>query len=123
MEDETLIWFQDAEETGQFTSWEGFVRALHTRFGALAYDDLMEALTKLRQVSSVSNYKAQFEALSNRIKELFEKHKLSCFLSGLKDEMRFLLRCSIHKLLILLSDLQKYKRNIYLVTRELLNHG
>ena len=49
------------------------MRALHTRFGALAYDDPMKALTKLRQVSSVSSYKAQFEALSNRIKELFEK--------------------------------------------------
>ncbi|XP_075643266.1 uncharacterized protein LOC142614597 [Castanea sativa] len=72
----------------QFTSWEAFVRALHTRFGALAYDDPMEALTKLRQVSSVSTYKAQFEAVSNRIKELSEKHKLSCFLSGLKDEIR-----------------------------------
>ena len=48
MEDEALIWFQDAEEIGQFTSWEAFVRALHTRFGALAYDDPMEALTKLR---------------------------------------------------------------------------
>ena len=46
MEDEALIWFQDAKETGQFISWEAFVRALHTRFGALAYDDPMEALTK-----------------------------------------------------------------------------
>ena len=63
------------------------MRALHIRFGALAYDDLMEALTKLRQVNSVSSYKAPFEALSNRIKELFEKHKLSCFLSGLRDEI------------------------------------
>ena len=61
--------------------------ALHIRFGALAYDDLMEALTKLRQVSSISSYKAQFEVLSNRIKELSEKHKLSCFLSGLRGEI------------------------------------
>ena len=46
MEDEAVIWFQDAEETRQFISWEAFVRALHTRFRALAYDDPMEALTK-----------------------------------------------------------------------------
>ena len=32
VEDEALIWFQDAEEIGQFISWEAFVRALHTRF-------------------------------------------------------------------------------------------
>lgn len=33
-------------------------------------------------------YKGQFEALSNRVKELPDKHKLSCFLSGLKEEIR-----------------------------------
>ena len=48
MEDEALVWFQDAEESGIFTSWDSFVKALHTRFGSSAYDDPMEALTKLR---------------------------------------------------------------------------
>ena len=33
-------------------------------------------------------YKGQFEALSNRIRGLSDSHKLSCFLSGLKDEVR-----------------------------------
>ena len=44
MEDEALVWFQDAEESEQFTSWEAFVKALHVEFGALAYDDPMETL-------------------------------------------------------------------------------
>ena len=88
MEEKALIWFQEAEEVGQFTSWEAFVRALHIRFRATTYDNPMETLTRLRQVGSVALYKSQFVALSNRIKELFEKHKLSCFLSGLKDEIR-----------------------------------
>ena len=48
----------------------------------------MEALSKLRQVNSVAQYKGQFEALSDHIKELPEKCKLSCFLSGLKEEIR-----------------------------------
>ena len=65
MEDEALIWFQDAEEVGIFTSWEAFVRALHVRFGSSSYDDPMETLTKLKQVGSVYAYKGQFEALSN----------------------------------------------------------
>ena len=34
------------------------------------------------------NDEGQFEALSNRIRDLSENHKLSCFLSGLKDEVR-----------------------------------
>ena len=92
MEDEALLWFQDAEEAGQFTSWDAFVQALHIRFGVSTYDDPMESLTKLRQVGSISTYKTQFEVLSNRIKELSERNKLSCFLSGLKDGIRLPIR-------------------------------
>ncbi|XP_075673788.1 uncharacterized protein LOC142643132 [Castanea sativa] len=88
MEDEALIRFQDVEEVGLFTSWEAFVRSLHVRFGTTTYDDPMETLTRLRQVNSVVQYKGQFEALSNRINELSKKHKLSYFLSGLKEEIR-----------------------------------
>jgi len=52
----------------------------------------METLTRLRQVGSVAIYKGQFEALSNWIKELSERHKLICFLSGLRDEIRLPIR-------------------------------
>ena len=88
MEDKALIWFQDAKEAGLFTSWEAFVKFLHVRFGITAYDDPMESLTRLRQVDSVVHYKGQVESLSNRVKELSEKRKLSCFFSGLKEEIR-----------------------------------
>lgn len=54
------------------------------RFGPIAYDDLMETLTCLKQVFSMAVYKAQFVTLSNRLKSLSKKHKLSCFMSGLK---------------------------------------
>ena len=37
-------------------------------------------------------YKAKFEAVSNRIKGLSPLLKLSCFLSGLKDEIRLPVR-------------------------------
>lgn len=52
----------------------------------------METLTRLRQTTSVSLCKAQFEVLSNRIKGLSVAHKLCCFLSGLRDEIRLLVR-------------------------------
>ena len=55
------------------------MRSLLVRFGTLTYDDPMETLTKLRKVGSVAVYKGQFEALSNRIKELSEKYKISYF--------------------------------------------
>ncbi|XP_075650075.1 uncharacterized protein LOC142620613 [Castanea sativa] len=87
MELKALIWFPEAEEAGVFFDRESLVQALHVRFGSTAYDDLMEVLTRLRQTTTVALYKAEFEAISNRIKGLSPLHKLSCFLSGLKDEI------------------------------------
>ncbi|XP_075673885.1 uncharacterized protein LOC142643233 [Castanea sativa] len=92
MEGEALIWFQDAENSGFFSDWEAFVKVVHERFGATSYDDPMESLTRLKQTSFVIAYKGQFEAISNRVRSLSELHKLSCFLSGLKDEVRLPVR-------------------------------
>ena len=58
MEGEALVWFQDSEEVGFFADLESLIQALHIRFGATAYDDLMETLTRLRQTASMSLYKA-----------------------------------------------------------------
>ena len=92
MEGEALIWFQHSEEAGLFVDLESLIQAFHIKFGATTYDDPMETLTRLRQTTSVSLYKAQFEVLSNRIKGLSATHKLSCFLSGLRDEIRLPMR-------------------------------
>ncbi|XP_035551104.1 uncharacterized protein LOC118349683 [Juglans regia] len=92
MDEAALVWFQDASEAGTFHSWEEFTQAVQVRFGSSAYDDPMEALTRLKQVNSVTAYKAEFELFSNRIKGVSEKNKLSCFLSGLKDEVRLPVR-------------------------------
>ena len=62
------------------------------RFAATSYDDPMKSLTKLKQISSVLAYRGQFKAVSNKVRNLPESHKLSCFLSGLKDEVRLLMR-------------------------------
>ena len=88
MDGEALVWFQDCEALGVFVAWESFVEGLLIKFGSFAYEDPTEALTRLRQTSNVINYKGQFEALSNRIRDLSESHKLSYFLSGLRDEIR-----------------------------------
>ena len=92
MEREALIWFQDTENSGLFTDWEAFVKAVHVRFGATSYDDPMESFTRLKQTSSVLAYKGQFEAISNRVRSLSEPHELSCFLNGLEDEVRIPMR-------------------------------
>ena len=92
MEREALIWFQNAKNYGLFRDWEAFVKAVHVRFGATSHDDPMESLTKLKQTSLVITYKGKFEAISNGVRSLSEPHKLSCFLSGLKDEVRLPVR-------------------------------
>jgi hypothetical protein len=63
-------------------------RRSEDRRASRRFDDTMEALTRLRQNSTVALYKHQFEILSNRLEGLSEKYKLSCFLGGLKDEIR-----------------------------------
>lgn len=92
MEQETLIWYQDALESGQFNNWETFTRALQVIFRLIAYDDSMEALTRLKQTTTIVVYKAQFESLSNLLRGFSGSHKLSCFLSVLKDEIRLPIR-------------------------------
>jgi hypothetical protein len=52
----------------------------------------MESLVKLRQTTTVTEYTTQFEALSNRLRGISDKNRLSCFLSGLKDEICLPLR-------------------------------
>ena len=68
MEGEALVWFQEGEEAGVFGNWEALIQAMLTRFGSTAYDEPMEALTRLRQTSTVALYKGEFEALANWIR-------------------------------------------------------
>ena len=77
MEGEALVWFQEGDEAGVFGNWEALIQAMLTRFGSTAY---------------VALYMGEFEALANRIRGLSPQHKLSCFLSGLKDEVRLPVR-------------------------------
>ena len=50
-------------------------------------------------MTPVVAYKGNFIIFSNGIIGLFESHKLSCFLSGLKDEIRLPVRILVPKTL------------------------
>ena len=89
---EALVWFQEGEDVGVIWNWEALVQALLIRFGTPTYVHPMEALTRLRQTLTMAIYKGEFEALSNRIRGFSPHHKFSCFLSGLKDEVRVPMR-------------------------------
>jgi hypothetical protein len=88
MEGKALVWYQDINMAGALLNWEVFTHALLDRFGHSCYYDPMESLTRLKQVSSVEEYKENFEDISYRLRGISDHNKLSCFLSGLKDEIR-----------------------------------
>ncbi|KAA8538007.1 hypothetical protein F0562_027413 [Nyssa sinensis] len=58
------------------------------RFGDSLFDDVVGQLTKLRQISTVKTYQEKFEELANKTNELLEEFFVSCFVSGLKDEIK-----------------------------------
>jgi hypothetical protein len=117
MEEEALVWFQDADEAGQFPTWKTFLQSLLTRFGP-AYDDPMKALTKLHQTSTVTKYTSQFESLSNRLCGLSDRNRLSCFLSGLKDEICLPLRMLNPLTLVAAFGLAKLQEEYLISTRK-----
>ena len=43
MDGEALVWFEDAEDTGLFVSWDTFVQALQVRFRSIASDNPLKA--------------------------------------------------------------------------------
>ena len=92
MDGEVLIWFHEGEDVGVFGNWEALVQAMLIRFRSKAYDDPMKALTRLRQTSTMALYKGEFKVLASRIKGWSPQHKLSYFLSGLKDGVRLPVR-------------------------------
>ncbi|MCI02373.1 hypothetical protein A2U01_0023405, partial [Trifolium medium] len=58
------------------------------RFAPTAYDDPRGKLFKLQQTTTVASYLTEFESLANRIVGLSSPDLLSCFISGLRSELR-----------------------------------
>jgi hypothetical protein len=92
LEGVALTWFQDAEGMPQVNKWDAFCWSCVTRLEPTTYDDPMEAMMRLKQTSNVAVYKAKLEVLSNRLRNLTPGYKLSCFLSGLNEEIRLPVR-------------------------------
>lgn len=63
MEASGFFWSQDVEKIGILSTWDSFIEVLQIRFGHASYDDLMDAIKRLRQTSPVAEYKTQFEMI------------------------------------------------------------
>jgi hypothetical protein len=80
MEGKALVWFQDMGLSVSLYNWHMLTQALLERFGPFSYDDPMEALSKLKQITTVDDDKERFEALSNKVRGVDDHNRVSCFL-------------------------------------------
>ncbi|CAL1395724.1 unnamed protein product [Linum trigynum] len=88
LEGEAQLWLQVLKDGDQQLTWDDMKRGLHTRFGPTQFEDFFGELTKLRQTGSVRDYQSQFEKLLVRAGRMTQAQQVSCFMSGLKLEIR-----------------------------------
>nr|TKS04638.1 hypothetical protein D5086_0000141070 [Populus alba] len=83
-----LQWYRWYTKNKGQLRWHEFVSALLHRFGPTEYDDPSEALSRLKQTTTVNAYQEAFEKLSHKVDDLPESFLVGCFIAGLKDEIR-----------------------------------
>jgi len=69
-------------------AWPELFKALLTRFGPTEYDDSAKTLAKLHQTGSIREYQTKFERLATQVSSLSKPFLISCFVGGLKEEIR-----------------------------------
>ena len=69
-------------------TWDELTQAISLRFDPTEYEDPSEALTGLKQTSTVAVYQEAFERLSHKVDGLPETFLIGCFIVGLWDEIR-----------------------------------
>ena len=82
-----MTWYRWFEKSHNLRTWQEFCRVLLMRFGSDAYEDPLGQLTKLKQWGSVKVYQEKFEELANKTHGLSEEFFVSCFVSGLQEEI------------------------------------
>lgn len=88
LDEKTIQWFQWFEKTNATLDWKGFVEGIVARFGPNIFEDAIGELTKLTQISTVKVYQERFEELANRTSGLTQEFFVSCFVSGLREDIR-----------------------------------
>ena len=68
-------------------AWELFEEELWAHFGPTKCEDFDEALTKVRQIGSLSDYQKEFERLGNRVHGWSQKALVGLFMGGLRSEI------------------------------------
>ncbi|CAB4314119.1 unnamed protein product [Prunus armeniaca] len=88
LDSEALQWYKWEECASSLSKWEDFTRAFCREFGSHGFEDFAESLFKLRQTGPLKDYIAEFRQLATRIRDLSPIFRLSCFVGGLKEELK-----------------------------------
>jgi hypothetical protein len=88
LEGEAQLWFQILLREGREIGWPEFKEGVFARFGPTQFYDPFGELTKLQQEGSTRDYQAKFESLLSKIGNLSQSQQVSCFVSGLKEEIK-----------------------------------
>lgn len=88
MEGETLQWFQWAKCLTNYPNCDDFMKVLCQEFGPFKFEDSGENLVKLRQTGTLRDYIPEFCRLSNCTRDISSTLFKSCFIGGLKAELR-----------------------------------
>ena len=88
MENKALQWFQWVNCVKNYPKWEDFTKIFCREFGSSDLVDCTENLVKLRQTGLLRDYIVEFRRLANRTSEMTPGILKSCFIGGLKPEIR-----------------------------------
>ncbi|CAL8997482.1 unnamed protein product [Prunus brigantina] len=89
MEREALQWFQWLDCIHRYPRWEDFTKALCQEFGFSDLEDYAESLLKLKQTGSLRDYISEFRRLASSTRDMNPSILRSCFIGGLKKELRY----------------------------------
>ncbi|KAM1826857.1 hypothetical protein ACFX13_026164 [Malus domestica] len=89
LEGEVLQWFHWLDCTHSTPHWEDFTKAFCREFDTLEFEDSAESLFKLRQTGTLKDYITESRHLATRTRDLGPVLLKSCFLGGLKKELKF----------------------------------
>lgn len=91
LEGEANQWWQwlrrSYQDEGKVVTWEVFVEELWARFGPTDCEDFDEALSCVKQTSTLRDYQKEFERLGNRVQGWTQKALVGTFMGGLKPEI------------------------------------
>ncbi|KAK1423204.1 hypothetical protein QVD17_18500 [Tagetes erecta] len=88
LDDSAADWFDWLQRHNQISAWDAFTGALTKRFRSSDVEAPEGLLAKLVQITTVADYRSRFEAISNRTMPLPVEFLVSCWISGLRSDIK-----------------------------------